>query len=656
MVLKKKTRKALLGFVTTTSFILLVMVAPTTAAATASLQQQDNDNATTTGEPDIPTGPKEVDKLPILEEPIPDNENETDDECLDLSDDDPETAEPAICVTEVEGDDDDNDDNPETWINWVQANDGYDDHYEEVHDGAVLHSGVKDFKVDFQSTATDTGKGSHVDLKIDNGTYHKVASPHTFSITSYGPHTIYLKGVDKDGNEDETPAKFSFAIRKPRTYPPPPTPSPTPPPTPTPPPANDTTPNTCPNMSSGRVDTDKGTYKPGDIVGIVGEYTANIRQQDEDGYLSFRMYDSDGTPFGLENLISPKPSKDKGPCWLDVEWRAVNLVLGMPMKLDNGTVFYEPGMWKGVAEFGGSKSSFAFRVLPAEEGKIILPPSPLPPGAIITLDGIRYPDGSFVPNPWKMFGDRREACIDEIMIAWVYYLRDKAPNLKWYDFVRDHTKTIMCDSKDNDVSRYSAYTASHNVWLNWLFGNKDRPEVMIGTNSYDQENRDWNYWVMADTLVHESCHVMQAHDVITLSSIPRGEKQCHMAARDALINMNGPQDMIDWNQDIIDRYNGIIRAQEEAQEEAGGEKEKEEEGAQVQAEDLQKLQEDMKEAYENLPPFPTPPPEATATAPGNATIPEGPGEFGPVVPPPFVPDDNNQTQPGEEGSSRAEEE
>jgi hypothetical protein len=54
-------------------------------------------------------------------------------------------------------------------------------------------------------------------------------------------------------------------------------------------------------------------------------------------------------------------------------------------------------------------------------------------------------------------------------------------------------------------------------------------------------------------------------------------------------------------------------------------------------------------------PPPTPPLETNATAPGNATIPEGPGEFGPVVPPPFVPDDN-QTQPGEEGSSRAEEE
>jgi hypothetical protein len=77
LVVKKKTKKVLLGFVTT-SFILLVMVAPTTAIA--SLQQEDN--VTATDEPNILTGPEEVDKLPILEEPIPpENENnDTDDD------------------------------------------------------------------------------------------------------------------------------------------------------------------------------------------------------------------------------------------------------------------------------------------------------------------------------------------------------------------------------------------------------------------------------------------------------------------------------------------------------------------------------------------------------------------------------------------------
>jgi hypothetical protein len=70
-----------------------------------------------------------------------------------------------------------------------------------------------------------------------------------------------------------------------------------------------------------------------------------------------------------------------------------------------------------------------------------MPPPSLPPGVNITLDGIIYPDGSLVPNPWKMFGDRRGACIDEIMIAWIY-LRDKAQSVKWYDFA-SHTRCII---------------------------------------------------------------------------------------------------------------------------------------------------------------------------------------------------------------------
>jgi hypothetical protein len=36
---------------------------------------------------------------------------------------------------------------------------------------------------------------------------------------SYGHHTIYLRAVDKYGNEDETPATWSFDIQRPRTYP-----------------------------------------------------------------------------------------------------------------------------------------------------------------------------------------------------------------------------------------------------------------------------------------------------------------------------------------------------------------------------------------------------------------------------------------------------
>jgi hypothetical protein len=256
----------------------------------------------------------------------------------------------------------------------------------------------------------------------------------------------------------------------------------------------------------------------------------------------------------------------------------------------------------------------------------------------------------FISFSIKMFGDRQADCVDEIMNALIY-LRDKAQSHKWYEFVTYHTKAIQCDSKDNDVASYAAYTHPTNVEYNMLMKNKARPEAMIGTNSYDQENQDWNYWWMTGLLAHESCHVKQIHEfrMSFMSSIADVEKECHIAARDALIDMDGPQDMIDWNRGIIDRYNGIIGTQEAQQAEGGG--------AQVQG-DLQKLQEDMKEAHENLPPFPSsPPPEANATAAaGNATIPEGPGEFGSMVPPPpFVPDDN-QTQPGEEGSSRAEEE
>jgi hypothetical protein len=108
-------------------------------------------------------------------------------------------------------------DTPDTWINWVKGASVVDGSYLDMEDGAVVVS--HHFKVDFQSTATDTGRGSHVDLKIDDSAWMPVASPKTFSIMSYGPHTIYLKGVDKYGNEDPTPATFSFAIQKPRTYP-----------------------------------------------------------------------------------------------------------------------------------------------------------------------------------------------------------------------------------------------------------------------------------------------------------------------------------------------------------------------------------------------------------------------------------------------------
>jgi hypothetical protein len=95
--------------------------------------------------------------------------------------------------------------NPETWINWVK-----DCHGRKIPNGGT--TSCHRFTVDFQSTATDTGKGSHVDFKIDNGRYKAVASRLSFTIPGQGYHTIYLRGVDTYGNEDPTPAKFSFTI------------------------------------------------------------------------------------------------------------------------------------------------------------------------------------------------------------------------------------------------------------------------------------------------------------------------------------------------------------------------------------------------------------------------------------------------------------
>jgi hypothetical protein len=102
---------------------------------------------------------------------------------------------------------------PDTWINWVKvvAKNNID-YNKKIHDGARVSAHF--FKIDFQSTATDTGDGSHVDISFDGGDYYPVASSHGFSIQSNRYHTIKLKGVDKFGNEDPTPAKFSFTIAK----------------------------------------------------------------------------------------------------------------------------------------------------------------------------------------------------------------------------------------------------------------------------------------------------------------------------------------------------------------------------------------------------------------------------------------------------------
>jgi hypothetical protein len=58
---------------------------------------------------------------------------------------------------------------------------------------------------------------------------------------------------------------------------------------------------------------------------------------------------------------------------------------------------------------------------------------------------------------------------------------------------------------------------------------------------------------MADTLVHEGCHVKQAHDLRSFF-MSKSARECHTAAIDALKKIGAPQELIDWDQDIIDRY------------------------------------------------------------------------------------------------------
>jgi hypothetical protein len=66
--------------------------------------------------------------------------------------------------------------------------------FEEVHIMLPLTPVV----VDFQGTVS--GKGSHIDLKIDKGRYKPVASPRTISRLSDGARTVYLRAVDKEGH------------------------------------------------------------------------------------------------------------------------------------------------------------------------------------------------------------------------------------------------------------------------------------------------------------------------------------------------------------------------------------------------------------------------------------------------------------------------
>jgi hypothetical protein len=93
---------------------------------------------------------------------------------------------------------------PETWINSVRAT---PKGVNIANGGSTSSSTVI---VDFHGTVA--GRGSHIDLKIDSGSYVPVASPHTITGLSDGPNTIYLRALDRAGNIDPTPAKWRFTI------------------------------------------------------------------------------------------------------------------------------------------------------------------------------------------------------------------------------------------------------------------------------------------------------------------------------------------------------------------------------------------------------------------------------------------------------------
>jgi large repetitive protein len=80
--------------------------------------------------------------------------------------------------------------------------------------------------VDVQFESWVSGGGvSHVELKIDDGKYKRLAPPkgedngysysyRTIKGLSDGTHTIYARTVDKAGNVDPSPAQWKFTVNK----------------------------------------------------------------------------------------------------------------------------------------------------------------------------------------------------------------------------------------------------------------------------------------------------------------------------------------------------------------------------------------------------------------------------------------------------------
>jgi hypothetical protein len=74
--------------------------------------------------------------------------------------------------------------------------------------------------------------------------------------------------------------------------------------------------------------------------------------------------------------------------------------------------------------------------------------------------------------PFKMFGDKQAACVDEVMFA-LTMLREKTPT--WYEYVLKHTKSIECKTGEP-----ISYAQPLNVLYNMIFTHKPvRPEAMI---------------------------------------------------------------------------------------------------------------------------------------------------------------------------------
>jgi hypothetical protein len=146
-----------------------------------------------------------------------------------------------------------------------------------------------------------------------------------------------------------------------------------------------------------------------------------------------------------------------------------------------------------------------------------------------------------------MFGDREAACADEVMFALVL-LKDKAST--WFEYVLNQTKSIECKTGEA-----ISFTQTENVFYNMDLRKTVRPEVMIGSDIYTDGNLERNNYHMVAALVHETCHIDQMHDSRWLDmSRNASEKECHIAALDALKKIGAPQYMIDQEQSHIDRY------------------------------------------------------------------------------------------------------